>query len=220
MSAAAVGSKTALITGAGREPASLVALALARLGWQLALNDLTPLRLEEVARAASGLGAQVSTHVGDASKGLFARGLVEETLDRWGHIDLLVNCPLAAPRQALLDLDEWDFQRTLEANIHGPFLLMQLAGNWWRNEGRQGLILNLVSAAPTPPDRAGQEAAYASQVGLRALTAASAPGLKEHNIRVYALCSAENDRAGLARRVEELLDPQQAAPTGTIFQIA
>jgi hypothetical protein len=74
--------KTALITSAGREPARTLALTLAKEGWQLALNDLTPFHLEESAGAARGLGAQVSTHIGDSSKGLFARGLVEEEIGR------------------------------------------------------------------------------------------------------------------------------------------
>ena len=85
----------ALITGAGREPARSLALTLAQAGCRLALNDLTPLHLDETAAQARVLGAQVSVHVGDSSKGLFARGLLEEMLDAWERIDILVNCPQA-----------------------------------------------------------------------------------------------------------------------------
>ena len=166
-------NSTALITGAGREPARSLAFALANQGWRLALNDLAPQRLDETAAAIQSLGARVSVHIGDSSKGLFARGLVEEVLDRWERIDLLVNCPLAAPRLPLLDLDEWDFQRTLEANVHGPFLLMQLVGNWMRNERRPGMILNLITSPVHPPSQSGREAFYTSQMALRALTAAA-----------------------------------------------
>ena len=212
-------NQTALITSAGREPARTLALALAAQGWRLALNDLTPMHLEETAAEALALGAQVSTHIGDSSKGLFARGLVEEVLDRWEQIDLLVNCPLAAPRLPLLDLDEWDFQRTLEANIHGPFLLMQLVGNWMRNEHRPGTMLNLITSPLDPPSQAGREAYYASQMGLRALTAASAPGLLEYNIKVFGVCVGGNAAGALVSRVTQLLDPQQTTPTGNVFQV-
>ena len=210
--------KTALITSAGREPARSLVLALAGWGWRLALNDLVPLRLVETAALARGLGAQVSTHTGDSSKGLFARGLVEDTLDSWGQIDLLVNCPQAAPRLPLLDMDEWDFQRTLEANVHGPFLLMQLVGNWMRNEQKPGMLLNLITSPAAVPERAGSEAFYASQMALRALTAAAAPGLGLYHISVYGICVSENEGQTLVARARELLDPRQTVPAGSVFQ--
>ena len=211
--------KTALITSAGREPARGLALALAGWGWQLALNDLTPTHLEETASAARDLGAQVSTHVGDSSKGLFARGLVEEVLERWGQLDLLVNCPLAEPRLGLLDLDEWDFLRTLEANVHGPFLLMQLAGNWMRNERHPGTILNLVNSVAAAPLRAGREAFYTSQMGLRALTAAAAPGLREYGIFVYGICVGGKGGERLVEQARLLLEAPQVLPSGSIVEL-
>jgi 3-oxoacyl-[acyl-carrier protein] reductase len=210
---------TALITSAGRDPARTLALALAALGWRLALNDLMPQRLDETAMEAQALGAHVSTHIGDSSKGLFARGLVEEVLERWERIDLLVNCPLAEPRLPLLELDEWDFQRTLEANVHGPFLLMQLVGNWMRNERHRGMILNLITSPITPPAKAGREAFFTSQMALRALTAAAAPELLLYNIHIFGVCVGENAGEALVNQVKQLLNPDQTFPTGSIFQV-
>jgi 3-oxoacyl-[acyl-carrier protein] reductase len=211
--------KTALITSAGRAPARDLALALAGLGWNLALNDLTPQRLDETAAAAQALGGLASAHIGDPSKGLFARGLVEEVLDRWQEIDLLVNCPLASPRLPLLELDEWDFQRTLEANVHGPFLLMQLAGNRMRSEGRPGMILNLITSPTDPPSQAGREAFYASQMALMALTAAAAPALLMYNIDIYGVCVGENGTGALVNQVKQLLDPDRNTPAGIILHV-
>ena len=207
------------MTGGGREPVRALAVALAQLGWNLALNDLVPTRLDETARLAREAGAQVSTHIGDASKGLFARGLVEEALDAWGQIDALVNFPMAEPRLALLDLDEWDFQRTLEANIHGPFLLMQLVGNWLRNEERSGVMINLISGPSEPPLHAGREAYYTSQMGLRALTDAAAPGFHVYNIDVFGICLGESQPETLARQAVSLLISQGQVPSGTIFHL-
>jgi len=211
--------KTALITSAGREPARALALALAARGWRLALQDLTPQRLDDLAARAAGLGAVCSTHIGDPSKGLFARGLVEEALDALGQIDLLVNLALAEPRLPLLDLDEWDFQRTIEANIHGPFLLMQLAANWMRNENHAGTIINLIGGPLDAPRQPGREAFYASQAGLRALTAAAAPGLAAHQIAVYGICFGEAMPEACAARALALLDADQPAISGAIYQL-
>ena len=70
--------KTALVTGAGREAARAVALALAKRGVRLALSDLTPMQLEETARLVRELGGQATTHIADPSKSLAAHMLVEE----------------------------------------------------------------------------------------------------------------------------------------------
>lgn len=211
--------KTALITSAGREPARSLAVALAARGWRLALNDLAPQRLDVLAAEVHALGAACSTHIGDASKGLFARGLVEDALDEMGQIDLLVNLSLAEPRLALLDLDEYDFQRTLETNIHGPFLLMQLAGNWMRNEKHGGVIINLIAGAAEPPAAAGREAFYTSQMGLRALTAAAASGLQEYNIYVYGICQGESRPDACTAQALSILDAAPPLPPGTIYQV-
>lgn len=217
----------ALITGAGREPARSLALALAQAGCRLALNDLTPLHLDETAALARVLGAHVSVHVGDPSKGLFARGLLEEMLDIWERIDILINCPLAEPRLPLIDLDEWDFQRTLEANTSGPFLLMQLVSRWLRNEGRPGTILNLISALPVIPSHPGQEAFYTSQMALRALTASAAAGLSQYEIRLFGICGAAEHAQAVASQALALLEPQSTppsiglpdTPSGVIFEM-
>jgi NAD(P)-dependent dehydrogenase (short-subunit alcohol dehydrogenase family) len=212
-------ASAALITGAGREPARALALALAGTGCRLALNDLTPLRLDETAAQARALGGQVSTHVGDSSKGLFARGLLEEALEAWDQVNVLVNCPLAEPRLPLIDLDEWDFQRTLEANTGGPFLLMQLLSRWLHAEGRAGTILNLITARPSVPPQPGREAFYTSQMALSALTASAAPGLSALGIRIYGISAGELQAQAAAAQALRLLDPQCPASSGTIIDL-
>jgi 3-oxoacyl-[acyl-carrier protein] reductase len=212
-------ASAALITSAGREPARSLALALAACGCRLALNDLTPFRLDETAAQARALGAQVSIHVGDPSKGLFARGLLEEALDDWDCIDILVNCPLAEPRLPFIDLDEWDFQRTLEANAGGPFLLMQLLSRWLHAESRTGTILNLITAPPSVPLQPGREAFYTSQMALSALTASAAVGLSTIGIRVFGISAGEPQAQAAANQALELLDPLCMVPSGTITQL-
>jgi len=209
----------ALVTGAGREPARALALALAGAGCRLTLNDLTPFHLDETAGQARVSGAQVAVHVGDPSKGLFARGLLEETLDTWGQVDILVNCPRAEPRLSLLDLDEWDFQRTLEANTGGPFLLMQLLGRWLRAEGKPGKIINLLTAPPSIPTSAGRETFYTSQMALRALTSASASGFAAHAIQVFGISAGETQAQAAARQALALLAPDCAVLPGTVIDL-
>ena len=115
----------------------------------------------------------------------------------------------------LIDLDEWDFQRTLEANACGPFILMQLVSRWLRSEGRPGTIINLISALPVVPPHTGQEAFYTSQMALRALTASAAAGLSEYEIRLYGICGVAENAQAIARQALALLETQFLSPSST-----
>lgn len=215
--------KIALITGAGREPARSLALELAACGAGLALSDLTPMALEETAALAQVSGAAVSTHVTDPSKGLAARMLVDEVLERWDGLDFLALNPRAEPRLPLLRLDEWDFQRTLESNLNGPFLLMQLAANWMHSEGRPGVFLNLIGAEENPPAEPEKATFYVSQAALRALTRAAAPELLAHGVRLYGIAcpsSAPADFRRAARLGADLCQGNLEARPGTIYDIS
>jgi NAD(P)-dependent dehydrogenase (short-subunit alcohol dehydrogenase family) len=212
--------QVALITGAGRDPARKLALALAARGVGLALSDLTPMALEQSAGQARSLGARVSTHVTDPSKGLAARMLVDEVLETWDGLDILVLHPRAEPRQPLLQLDEWDFQRTVESNLNGPFLLMQLAANWMHSEARSGVIINLIGVGPTPPLAPEKAAFYASQMALRALTQTAAPELAALGVRLFGITCAETNQDLLARAAAlavRLCDTDLTSTPGTIF---
>ena len=214
--------KVALIHRAGREPALSLALALAAQGAGLALCDLTPMAVEQVAAAAAELGARATCHIADPSKGLAARMLLDEVLEAWGGLDILVTHPRAEPRQPLLLLDEWDWQRSLESNLNAPFLLMQLAGSWLLGQERGGVFINLITGASQPPDEAGRAAFYTAQMGLRALTRAAAGELAGHDIRLFGIATQDADaaRAGEAGRLAArlCLEPQSADP-GTIFDL-
>ena len=212
--------KAALITGAGREPARSLALALAASGVGLALSDLTPMEMERTAAQARSLGARVSTHVTDPSKGLAARMLVDEVLETWDGLDILVLHPRAEPRQPLLQLDEWDFQRTVENNLNGPFLLMQLAANWMHSEARSGVIINLIGSGPTPPLAPEKAAYYASQMALRALTQAAAPELAAQGVRLFGITCAASSLDLLAQAAAlavSLCEAKLTARPGAIF---
>jgi 3-oxoacyl-[acyl-carrier protein] reductase len=217
----ALTAKVALIHGAGREPARSIAHALATEGASLALADLTPMAMEAEAVALAAQGAPVSTHVADPSKGLSARMLLDEVLERWGQVDVLVLHPRAEPRQSLLELDEWDWQRTLESNLNAPFLLMQLAGTWLAQRERPGVFLILTIGPSVPPTNPAGFAFYTSQMALRALAQSAAAEFAALGIRLYALALREESPAALAqaaRLAVRLCRDERAAPAGTLFE--
>ncbi|GAP07424.1 MAG TPA: hypothetical protein DEQ80_12195 [Anaerolinea thermolimosa] len=215
-------NQCALIVGAGREPAASLALSLARQGFGLALNDLTPMAIDALAEKAREMGVKVSCHVADPSKGLAARMLLDEVLDTWGQIDVLVLNPRAEPRQSLLDLDEWDWQRTLESNLNAPFLMMQGVARWMRSEERGGVILNLISIGEPLPEE-GSIAFRVSQMGFHALTQAAAKELSGTGIRVFGLCTGSAMAPGVvaeaARVGTGLCLGKEVVESGEIFML-
>ncbi len=219
---AALDGKIALIHGAGREPARSLALALAAHGAGLALCDLTPMAVEQTAAAAEALDARATCHIADPSKGLAARMLVDEVLEAWGGLDILVLHPRAEPRQPLLALDEWDWHRTLESNLNAPFLLMQLVGGWLMAEGRGGVVINLITGSPQPPAQPEGAAFYTSQMALRALTRSAAPEFAAQGIQLFGI-AVQGERT--ERREEaghlavSLCQGQNPAAPGTIFEL-
>ncbi len=182
--------KVVLITGAGRAPAPNLALAFARQGAILAVNDLSPILLDPLAEAVRTQDGRIQTYVADATRGMPLRAMLDEVLNDWGKIDILVNNPRVCPEAPILSMDEWDWQRTIEMNLNGPFMISQLVARQMQELG-QGVILNLVDTHSKILETPGRAAYAASQQGLLALSQAAARELIAYNIRVYTLCPDE-----------------------------
>ncbi|MGE5222126.1 MAG: SDR family NAD(P)-dependent oxidoreductase [Omnitrophica WOR_2 bacterium] len=177
--------QVALVTGAGRGTGREIAVALAECGAVVAANDITPVNLDDtLARILAG-GGNARDYVFDVAKRMPVQAMVDQVMQDWGHIDILVNCASVKARGMILEIDEWDWQRSLDVNLSGPFYLMQQVGRLMRDRGG-GAILNLVSAAAeSPPSGA---AFTASKMGLIELTREAARELGAYHIRVNAVC--------------------------------
>lgn len=157
----------ALFTGALRHPAPDLAAALASQGCRVALADLNPGALHALAEQLTQSGAAARAYTADLSQKFALQTLLNDLEDEWGRLDLLVNNTRAIPTQPFLELDEWDWRRTLDVNLTGAFLLTQIAGRIMRAQGR-GAIIHLAH-----PDGETAHPAYAAtQAGLLQLVQA------------------------------------------------
>jgi NAD(P)-dependent dehydrogenase (short-subunit alcohol dehydrogenase family) len=173
--------KVVMVTGAGKGAGRAVAEAFASHGALLAVNDVTPINLDETVKSIRDAGGQVRDYVEDVAKKIPIQTLLNQVLDDFGHIDVLVNCAEVEPVQALLDMDEWDWQRTLDVNLNGAFLLTQSLGRIMREKGG-GVIVHVGERARGPEKRA---AYFASKAGLAAFSALAAVELAEVGVHVY-----------------------------------
>ena len=173
--------KVVLVTGAGKGAGRAVAEAFAAREAILAVNDVSPVNLDETVKHIREAGGRVKDYVEDVAKKMPVQTLLNQVLDDLGRIDVLVNCAEVEPVHALLDMDEWDWQRTLDVNLSGAFLLTQSLGRIMREKGG-GVIVHVGERAKGPEQRA---AYFASKAGLAALSALAAVELADYGICVF-----------------------------------
>jgi len=182
--------KVVLITGAGKGAGRALALAFAERGAVVAANDISPVNVELVVAEIESRGGKAKAYIEDVAKKVGAQYLVNSVEDDFGGIDILVNHAAVEPHTSLLDMDEWDWHRTLDVNLTGAFLMIQSTGRMMKEKGK-GEILNIVTGSGRGGDK--DAAAYlSSMAGLTALSNQAGRELSPHGIRVYAIENSEN----------------------------
>lgn len=183
--------KVVLITGAGRGLGRALALAFCQQGARVAVNDLTPINLDAtVAELKAELPAEQSTdiqdYIADVSHKMSVQGMMLQILDRWDRLDIVVNNAAVRPKAALLDMDEWDWRRTLDVNLTGTFFVTQVAGRIMREQGG-GVILNIGESLNFYPGNIPLTAYLSTKAALLALTRQAALELRPYGVYVNGL---------------------------------
>ena len=191
-------NRVILVTGAGKGAGRGVAEAFAGQGAVLAANDISPVNLDETVAHILAAGGQVKAYVEDIAKKMPVQTLLNAVLDDFGRIDILVNCAEVEPQKSVLEMDDWDWQRTLDVNLTGAFLLTQSVGRIMKEKG-SGVIVH-VGERPKGTER--RAAYFTSKAGLAALSALAAYELSEAGIRVYHVQPEET--GDLVRHILEL----------------
>lgn len=176
-----------LVTGAGRGIGRAIAQEFATHGAIVAANDLTPVNLDQTINQIEARGGRARAYLTDIAKRLPAQNLIGQVVEDWGRIDILINNAGVEPHASILELDEWDWQRTLDVNLSAPFFLMQAAGRVMRDQGG-GVVVNIASIAGRAHGLKDRSAYVASKMGLIGLTREAARELAAYHIRVNAVC--------------------------------
>jgi NAD(P)-dependent dehydrogenase (short-subunit alcohol dehydrogenase family) len=179
--------KVVLITGAGRGIGRAVAEAFGACGAIIAANDITPINLDVTLDRLQKAGVKSSGYVFDISKKIPVETLVMEVLEEWERIDILINNAGVEPRGSILEMDDWDWQRTLDVNLGGPFYTLQQVGRVMRQQGG-GVVVNVAASAGRSHGFKDRAAYIASKMGLLGLTREAAREFSSFNIRVNAVC--------------------------------
>jgi 3-oxoacyl-[acyl-carrier protein] reductase len=117
--------QTALITGASRGIGKAIALRLARDGASVVINfsnDPTPAE-ELVKQIGEDRAIAIKADIAQVDE---VKRLVNETVNKWGKIDILVNCAGILPMSDLKTTSEEAYDRTFAVNVKGPYFLTQV----------------------------------------------------------------------------------------------
>jgi short-subunit dehydrogenase len=134
--------KVIILTGASSGIGLATAKHLASQGAKLVLASREPKKLQEVAKSLLGSLA-VPT---DVTKPDEAKNLIDQTIARFGRIDVLINCAAQAMAKPVEHINLDEYRRVLELNVIAPLHLMQLVIPKMRSQGG-GTILNISSQA-------------------------------------------------------------------------
>lgn len=138
--------KTAIVTGGGRGLGEQIAMGLAEAGANIVLCSRKKSACDEVAIKIEALGVKALSLTCDVTKQEDIQQVIEETKRVFGSIDILVNNSGASWGAPVVDMPLEAWQKVLNTNVTGTFLMSQAAGRVMIEQGR-GKIINIASTA-------------------------------------------------------------------------
>src|SRR5438132_920115 len=175
---------TALITGGSSGIGLAIARSLAGAGSRVAITGRDKERLSQAAKRIDALAVQADVSNEDDVKRTY-----REVLQKFGHLDVLVNSAGFGLRRPLVEMDRAKFDAVFQTNVTGTMLMGREAARHFI-ERKRGNIVNLGSTAAVHGAPNGT-AYYGSKFALRGMTECWRTELRQHNIRVFLINPSE-----------------------------
>src|SRR5689334_20339255 len=224
--------KVAIVTGAGRGIGRSHALALAKAGAKVVVNDLgaglagegsdsgPAAQVVEEIRAAGGEASTNGENVADFAG---AERLVQQALDEFGGLDILVNNAGILRDRMLVNMTEDEWDAVVAVHLKGHFAPTRHAAAYWRERSKagedvKGRVINTSSPSGVFGN-IGQSNYGAAKAGIAGFTLIVAQELQRYGVTVN--CLAPNARTRMTEETFDMgapdegfdpLDPANMAP--------
>jgi NAD(P)-dependent dehydrogenase (short-subunit alcohol dehydrogenase family) len=175
--------RAVLITGAADGIGRGIAMRFARAGARLTLLDVNAGLLERTAVELSDGGSEVLPLACDVRKADDIQAAVDETVRRFGRLDVAVSNAGVYPNTAVVDMDEAEWDLVIETNLTGSFLVSRAAARQMLRQGDGGKLC-LIASGAYQSARVGAAHYCASKAGLVMFARTLALELAEAHINV------------------------------------
>lgn len=180
------GRKVAIVTGGSRGIGRACAVALAESGYDVVFSYVSNKNAaSDVENTLKVLGREAIAVQSDVSNAANAQFLVDEAMNRFGRIDVLVNNAGITRDNLLLRMKDEEWEKVLDTNLTGAFYMLRAASKVMLKQ-RSGAIVNITSISGVYGNP-GQVNYSASKAGMIGMTKAAAKELASRNITVNAV---------------------------------
>lgn len=179
--------RTAIVTGAGQGMGRAVAVALAARGANVVVNDVDLAKAEKTANELRAAGAKAMAIQADVISALAVRRMVEQALERFGSVQILVNNAGILRPTKVINIDEAEWDLVVNVNLKGTFLCSQAVLPSML-EKRWGRIVNFSSTAGKNVSTIGGAHYTAAKAGILGFTRHLAKEVAAFGITVNSVC--------------------------------
>jgi NAD(P)-dependent dehydrogenase (short-subunit alcohol dehydrogenase family) len=185
-----VADRVVIVTGAGQGLGRAHALALARAGARVVVNDVGE-RAADVAAEITAEGGVALASSGDVADWSYGAELVATAVRTYGRLDSLVNNAGLVRDRMLVNLSEAEWDEVLRVDLKGHFVPLRHAASYWRDRAKAGTpvaarVVNTSSGAGLMGS-VGQVNYAAAKAGVAALTQVAAAELARYGVTVNAI---------------------------------
>lgn len=217
--------RVVIVTGAGRGIGREHALAFASEGAQVVVNDLGAggeageHPADQVVAEIKSIGGEAVVNGDDVSSWEGAKALVQQAVDTFGALDVLVNNAGLLRDKMLVGMSEEEWDKVTTVHLKGHYAPLRHAAEYWRAESKAGRpraarVINTSSGAGLFGS-VGQGNYAAAKAGIAQLTIQAAAEMKSYGITANAIAPAARTR--MTTSAGEGMASQMAAPEDGSF---
>lgn len=204
------------MTGSAQGIGYAVAEQFLHEGANVVLNDVSRTQLDNAMKRLTLFGeGNLLPIVADVRYPMQCQDMVERVIEHWGHIDILVNNAGIYPSNPVLEMTEEDWDRVMDTNAKGVFLVSQSVARKMIEHRIRGQIIN-ISSGSYHRGRVGSAHYCASKAANVMFAKVLAMELAPHGVRVNTVAPGLIDTGTLDLDEAYIESTQRQIPAGRL----